>query len=665
MSALLRTCRRLLYAFLLISVAGPAFAVRTVGPAGSGCEFTTVQGAINQILANERNGDYGDPFIGLRRGSFNEALTINGTNIADPRGAVVGIFGGYDFGCGAPEDGQISIINATNKSGSVFLITGNSTVSLNRLTITGARNSSGSAHGGGINFDGQGLLDLIAVDIVDNRASFGGGIFANGQLPGVTLNVHEGVTIENNAATNGGGGIYFDGSGEADLHDLLLNGNQANQGGGVDFAGSGKLVVGAGTIIANNTANQDGGGIRMEGNSRLFMDDDQTFIHNNHAPNGSGGGIDIVGPARADIGSPGYLFGTYLAALTFNDAFNGGGIAVHENAVARIFSIDAANPLRIESNSALQHGGGVYLGASSSGFGTLCAFGYRIDANIAADGAAIYADSVDGNGGQALLTLGDRDTQQACAAHESALALGAAPCAVGVPCNTIDDNTATGGDAAVILIGGHGEVEADRVELRRNTAGHILHTSEVLGSANWSSCLMVDNTLGNDVMRLDDGGDLLIEGCTITHNDIAEISGGFFPPILYVTGDLILRRTILWQPRTASLLPGPFDGGGQVTVRDVFCADNSIVHSVSATNCEPFGNPGFVNEAAGDYHLRPDSFAVDRTDFALATDLEGNPRGIRLFPHGQPSDIGAYELQSVPPGTCSGFDGVFCSGFDN
>jgi hypothetical protein len=403
----------------------------------------------------------------------------------------------------------------------------------------------------------------------------------------------------------------------------------------------------------------------MEGNSRLFMDDDKTFIHNNHAPNGTGGGIDIVGPARADIGSPGYPFGTYLAAITFNDAFNGGGIAVHENAVARIFSIDAANPLRIENNFALQHGGGVYLGASGSGFGTLCGFGYHMDANIAGDGAAIYADSVDGNGGQVLLTLGDRDTQQACAAFESALALGAAPCAVGTPCNTIDDNTATLEDAAILLIGGHGEVEADRVEFRRNTAGHILHTGEVLGSANWTSCLMVDNTLGKDVMRLDDGGDLLIDGCTITHNNIADISGGFFPPILFVTGDLILRRTILWQPRTHSLLPGPFNGGGQVSVRDVFCADIFIVNPISETACEPFGNPGFVNEAAGDYHLRPDSFAVDRTDFAVATDLEGFPRGVRLFPHGQPSDIGAYELQSVPPGTCSGFDGVFCSGFDN
>jgi hypothetical protein len=31
-----------------------------------------------------------------------------------------------------------------------------------------------------------------------------------------------------------------------------------------------------------------------------------TLIGYNHAPNGSGGGIEVVGPARADIGSSGY-----------------------------------------------------------------------------------------------------------------------------------------------------------------------------------------------------------------------------------------------------------------------------------------------------------------------------------------------------------------------
>jgi len=45
---------------LLLILVEPAFAVRTVGPAGSGCEFTTVNAAINQILLlkTDQRGGY-------------------------------------------------------------------------------------------------------------------------------------------------------------------------------------------------------------------------------------------------------------------------------------------------------------------------------------------------------------------------------------------------------------------------------------------------------------------------------------------------------------------------------------------------------------------------------------------------------------------------------
>jgi hypothetical protein len=70
--------------------------------------------------------------------------------------------------------------------------------------------------------------------------------------------------------------------------------------------GAGILTLDANTLVLENTADVDGGGIRVEGDSRLFMLANSTLIGYNHAPNGSGGGIEVVGPARADIGSSGY-----------------------------------------------------------------------------------------------------------------------------------------------------------------------------------------------------------------------------------------------------------------------------------------------------------------------------------------------------------------------
>ena len=48
-------------------------------------------------------------------------------------------------------------------------------------------------------------------------------------------------------------------------------------------------------------------------------------------------------------------------------------------------------------------------------------------------------------------------------------------------------------------------------------------------------------------------------------------------------------------------------------------------------------------------------------------DLDGNPRAVDLpgvnDSLGKPRDLGAYELQSLPPG-CRRADTIFCSGFE-
>ncbi|MGB8378058.1 MAG: hypothetical protein WCE70_06260, partial [Rhodanobacteraceae bacterium] len=106
-----------------------------------------------------------------------------------------------------------------------------------------------------------------------------------------------------------GGGIYFGGQGGLELANTTVSLNTAGYGGGIDVNGSSgpaTLRLDADTLVLNNTASVSGGGIRIEGDTRLYVLQPNTLIGFNHAPNGYGGGIEVLGPARADIGSPGY-----------------------------------------------------------------------------------------------------------------------------------------------------------------------------------------------------------------------------------------------------------------------------------------------------------------------------------------------------------------------
>src|SRR5262249_30715738 len=161
-----------------------------------------------------------------------------------------------------PEPGAVTIVDASGKSRSGLYMHDGAEVFLDTLQITGANNTSGSAHGGGVDLDG-GALFTSHVDFFHNHASLGGGIYAHGGLTGSTVNLHD-TTIQNNVATNGGGGIYFEGGGALELTNLFIRGNQSNYGGGI-YANGGFpglfVLLHAYTIVQLNTANAAGGGI--------------------------------------------------------------------------------------------------------------------------------------------------------------------------------------------------------------------------------------------------------------------------------------------------------------------------------------------------------------------------------------------------------------------
>ena len=270
MSGKRHSIRYLLFALALLLVSQSASAIVTVGPAGSGCQFTKIQDAIDYVIGKERNSpDDVDPFIGVAGDNFyNEALVIDSGGVdayVDPFGiqeAFVQIYGNYDQNCNdIPIDTTAGIGAGGSQSGnSVIEVVGGSPVRvvLNHFVLTDG-NTDG--FGGGIHFHNgaAGYLDLSNVDITGNHASYGGGITIEGHAPGFTLALHPGVTIENNTADNGGGGLYL---------------------GGETFA----YATEGNVVFVNNTAGSDGGGIAFEGHGNLDLGGVQ--MAGNHAVNG-------------------------------------------------------------------------------------------------------------------------------------------------------------------------------------------------------------------------------------------------------------------------------------------------------------------------------------------------------------------------------------------
>jgi hypothetical protein len=93
-----------------------------------------------------------------------------------------------------------------------------------------------------------------------------------------------------------------------------------------------------------------------------------------------------------------------------------------------------------------------------------------------------------------------------------------------------------------------------------------------------------------------------------------------------------VTSSIFWSPAQEIVFSG----------NCVFGADSIAGPTVNGGLPLPTTNvdPMFVDEVNGNYHLKPGSPAVDKSDIGPAIDLDGNPR-----PRGVKFDLGAYEVQ--------------------
>lgn len=496
------------------------------------------------------------------------------------------------------------------------------------------------------------------------------------------------VTLQSIELTGGGGlqggGILYGGTGALTLVDSTIVYNSAGQGGGIYFAalgGSATLTLGAGTIIDENTANSDGGGIYLGGSTRMLALAPYTFIGYNHAPNGYGGGIAVEGapPVVADIGSPGY---NGSPVIQYNDAAIGGGIAVIAPDVAsppgtaydievNLFTTDANHPGGIFSNTATQAGGGIYLKSNYDSTAKMyvasdfCATSFNIDGNVAPEGSAIYSDLNQFNGLTFYSNGVSLNPSNGCSDYDTGVtlaSLGAQTCS-GISCNTLNGNGALNASnqptaGAVIYADRATFFHAYRFIMRFNQGGHAMHFVGI-EPASIVDCLLADNNESAELIYADKSA-IDIDSCTIANNAL----GG--PTVIYDTGDQEfqndLQDSIIDQPGLVTL-----NGGSKIGAEYLLSNDLSSLPSFSDSTQ---GAPVYVNAAGGDYHLQPNSPGIDYAPSysypdvtTPAVDLDGKPRIFDIpgiANHYGPRDVGAYERSPV----CYRADTLFCDGLE-
>jgi len=486
-------------------------------------------------------------------------------------------------------------------------------------------------------------------------------IEGSGQQPVFRITVGSGglvrlsyLTIQGGDAIQSGkgGGIYFTGNGTLQLEHDAVTQNSAGFGGGIYVEGNGeatKLVIGADVAIVGNTARSDGGGVVNDG-ATMTMTAADSYIANNHAPNGNGGGLLVLADSRRAstfLGSSG--FGS-TGTIYLNDAQNGGGVAVlatDSMAELNVFSTDPARPTRIRGNAASVEGGGVYLGNSA---GALPAASLKIwcaylEDNIAPNGAAIDVRSPQGS------VFFNVPAQRPA---------GSIDCPLGKPCGGINGNAAMDEasnpqGAIVDLVVGGSSARFHRMEFRNNAAWNVLRTPVFrAGGLEAHHVAITANTLSGSVIAGADStgmdGFVDIEDTTIAGNTI----GSDFTVLQLGSGIGFnrLHRSIIWQPGKITLFLGGSGSALPDLLDDMISERHSLDPDGTASVVEQ--DPRFVAPEHGDYSLRAGSPAID---FAASIandgqDLYSNPRDVDLAgvvnTHGK-RDLGAIERQTLQP----------------
>ncbi len=581
-----------------LAVASPAGASTFRVGTGTGCTHSTIQAAVNAADANPGR----DSIIITRSLSY----TAQAVKIQQAQSLTLA--GGYATCADSAPSGERTIVSGNGGSAdSVFTVESGDAeeILFNNLLIRDGDESI-DYYGGGIDFTGSGTLTLSNVTLTQNEAGYGGGLSARGTGPDTTVRLREE------------------------------------------------------TIINNNLATQDGGGVHLRGIVKLYALEPFTAIWLNRATglanvpigtyHGYGGGMAVVAPAKAYIGSSGYSLGT----LYGNTARAGGGIAALADSsfvigLVYLFTNDPTKPQKVNGNRATDVGGAFYSDANADySEGAILLWDTTVENNSAPIGSIAFlaSDSEIGIANSGIFNMnGSLYTAGVFNRPGASVA-----CNPGVACSVARNNRsedAAGNPTNGALI--HGTEDAYSFIGNYRFTGNSARSMLDLASADGvkvSNTLIDNNTFTAAVLQFPaDDPEVELNHLTIVDNTI----GG--AGVIAHRGHVALNRSIIWQPgkkvRDTAASSGTFDGSY------VIANETASIPAV-ANSYFPFG-PAFMNPTLKDYRVRAGSSAVDKVAYNAALDgtldVDGLPRSVNLpLVPGDNNfvvDLGAYERQSI------------------
>jgi hypothetical protein len=275
-------------ALLALPVLGalPAAAASPITVCPSGCDYTTIQAAIEAASSGAtidvEAGTYFGPL------TFDKSLTL--------------------VGAGA----SATTITVPHTGSTVITVDSGVSAAVSAVTISGGR----ANFGGGIFNQSGATLTLEHSTLAGNSALIRGGAIFN--APGATLTV-EASLLSHNTAIDGGGAMVNPG-GTVSLNHTTVTGNRSFYGRGGGIGNNGTMIL-SGSTVTGNVDNLGGGGLFNNEDGVLTVSgstitDNTALLY--------GGGLDNQGPSTTLINS----------TVSANHAgIDGGGIYVESGTV--------------------------------------------------------------------------------------------------------------------------------------------------------------------------------------------------------------------------------------------------------------------------------------------------------------------------------------------